>query len=196
MKKLTDVAISPDEDFHADMAVLHILNEHDLTAPIKLGLELWSFKFEGRVDMKKSVMSTALDRAYVENYATSKSVKTREDESVHAYKHESEDKNEDKSTSETITTQFQNLVLGNKLISNLLRVHVHATAHHTNFDFRDEPNADVNHPENETLIFVSLNDLESLIDADAMNLIKMIALRGNKSRFSDPSDSNEKVVPS
>jgi hypothetical protein len=272
MKKLTDVAISPDENFHADLAVLHMLNEHDVDAPIELALELWSFKFDVCVDMKKSVMSTALDRAYVNNYAKSKYMKRpglneksydeqkgifdgvvafvkledvtqkgnieqsiiekggkiqkgvgkqvthiivskdlvdsvskkkedkwllmpswvedsvknakREEESAYECEDENEDKTTDSKVSETVT-EFQNLVLKNKLISHLLRVHVHATAHHTNFDLRDEPTADVNHPENEMLLFVDLKDLGSLIDEHSMNLIKMVTLHQNKNRFSD-----------
>jgi hypothetical protein len=65
LKKLVNIAIIPEPIFHADLVILHMIESDD---QIELYMQSWSFKFRQVVDAKEAILSTAIDKAYVNNY--------------------------------------------------------------------------------------------------------------------------------
>jgi hypothetical protein len=158
LANLVEFAIMPENEFHNDMFMIHMVENGDT---IELYMESWSFKFKQTVDIKKSVLSTALDKVYVDNYKK---------ESKQWIMTEKSDK-------------FHELVLGEKeLLTGHLRVHVHATVNEVNSDFKEEIYGKVKLPESQVTCSINFKDLKYLLDKRSLYLVERCVFEGHQSQ--------------
>lgn len=158
MKGLVDKAIIPENTFHADLVILHMMNPDMTNEPIRLIMQVWSCKLKQNVDKRCSVFTTALDLAYVNHYEyTGTNEKEKPHQTINSHK-------------------FQDLVLKDKLLEAVIRVHVHATTKYSHLTYDDSTRVipTFTMPE-QSLHFISIGDLEKVInEKNSVELIRRV----------------------